>query len=101
MIHNSQSPFSVHEDYFHLNPMRKLYNYDPTDDGPECEVITRILAHHSLYVPGVEKQIIKFSRMLDIAAIAQFSRMFADISEDERNIIRNRVAVSLIRMGLA
>ena len=28
--------------------MLNVYEYDPTDDGPEAEVITRILAAHTL-----------------------------------------------------
>lgn len=35
---------SVHEEYDIYNDLGGLYAYDPTNDGPECEIITRILA---------------------------------------------------------
>jgi len=39
-----------------------VYLYDPTDDGPECEIITRILARHFTYSPGVEKLVLEWTR---------------------------------------
>jgi hypothetical protein len=50
-----------HERYRRELPFGLVYQYDPTDDGPECEIITRILAHHPHYVPGVEKRAIFLS----------------------------------------
>ncbi len=47
--------------FTHSHPFGGIYDYDPTDDGPECEVITRILARHPRYVPGVEKRAIFLS----------------------------------------
>lgn len=38
------------------------YIYDPTEDGPECEIINRILARHFTYAPGVEKLILEWAR---------------------------------------
>ena len=37
---------SVHQEYAQRHILHDVYEYDPTDDGPECEVITRILASH-------------------------------------------------------
>jgi hypothetical protein len=91
---------TAHAEHATRHILHDCYEYDPADDGPECEIITRILARHPLYIPGVEKRFIKFSRMLDVAAIAQFSQAFADISEDERAVIRNRVSIALIRKGI-
>lgn len=46
-----------HEHYWQHNVFGwGVYQYNPADDGPECEAITRILAHHPRYVPGVEKR---------------------------------------------
>ena len=50
---------SAHMQYvFYNDPLvaRQIYEYDSASDGPECEVITRILARHPRYVPGVEKR---------------------------------------------
>ena len=38
---------TAHSDYV-LSHQLGVYDYDPADDGPECEVITRILATHRL-----------------------------------------------------
>lgn len=46
---------SAHERAFRSVPTNGVYSYDPADDGPECEVITRILASHPLYIPGMER----------------------------------------------
>lgn len=50
-----------HMIHFLKLPVNGIYVYDPTDDGPECEVITRFLANHPRYVPGVEKRAIFLS----------------------------------------
>jgi hypothetical protein len=50
-----------HEVYHRSQQSISVYEYDRSDDGPECEVITRILAHHPHYVPGVEKRAIFLS----------------------------------------
>jgi hypothetical protein len=78
-------------------PVSGVYVYDPADDGPECETITRILARHPLYVPGLEKQATKVSRHLDAAALALHGKPFAKIGEDRRTIVRERVAQTLAR----
>jgi hypothetical protein len=54
---------SSHYNSWWSHPFCGLYYYDPTDDGPECEVITRILARHPLYVAGIEKQMIFDERL--------------------------------------
>lgn len=37
---------SAHAEYVFWHGMPAVYEYDRADDGPECEVITRILAAH-------------------------------------------------------
>ena len=37
---------SAHEEHFFWSPRVYVYDYNSADDGPECEIITRILAHH-------------------------------------------------------
>ncbi len=37
---------SGHEAAFSASPTAGVLMYDPADDGPECEIITRILASH-------------------------------------------------------
>jgi len=76
------------------------YDYDSTDDGPECEVITRILAHHPLYVSGVEKQSLKYSRCLDVAALVLYGKAFDKIGEECRTIVRQRIVQTLLRRAL-
>ena len=41
-----------------------VYDYDTADDGPECEVITRILASHPRYAPGIEKRALRLARII-------------------------------------
>lgn len=93
---------TVHKQYSWLCRLPGgVYDYDPADDGPECEIVTRILAQHPLYVAGVEKRAIRYSRLLDCAALVLFQHPFADIGEDARMFIRNRVAQTLARWGFA
>ncbi len=78
-----------------------VYMYDPTDDGPECEIITRTLARHPLYVAGVEKQTIQASRYLEAAALVLYGKPFAEIGEERRTVVRNRVSQTLAAYGVA
>jgi len=39
-------PLTAHRIYWERNNCHLVYEYDPTDDGPEVEIITRILASH-------------------------------------------------------
>jgi hypothetical protein len=74
--------------------------YDPADDGPECEVIARILAHHPLYIPGVEKRNIEVSRLLEIAAILRYKKSYRLLSVEQRFSVYWEVADNLVRRGL-
>lgn len=88
--------FNGHSAHFTKLPFFvSVYSYDPTDDGPECETITRILARHPLYVPGVEKQVIQASRYLEVAALVLCGKPFAEIGEAWRTIVRERVVQTL------
>jgi len=53
---------TAHMVHFLNSPLGNIFTYDPTDDGPECEIITRILASHPRYVPGVEKRALQLLR---------------------------------------
>ena len=87
--------------YFLNRPLGEIYTYDPADDGPECEVITRILAKHPLYVAGAEKPAIKAGRYLEAAALVLFGKSFASLTEEYRTVVRGRIAKTLAARGLA
>ena len=50
-------PPTAHEIYWERFWCGNTYMYDPTDDGPECETITRIVASHPLLDPVLYLQI--------------------------------------------
>lgn len=39
-------PTTGHEEAFFWSSLAHVYAYDPAEDGPECEIITRIMATH-------------------------------------------------------
>ena len=51
-MYNTDHP-TAHEVYRDRQMCRFVYEYDPTDDGPECEIITRITAHHTTLDPVI------------------------------------------------
>ena len=53
-LRNQDEVSSAHWAYLMNQPMREVYDYDPADDGPECEVITRILASHNDWDLAIE-----------------------------------------------
>ena len=53
-----------HEVYHRSEQLISVYEYDSADNGPECEVITRILASHPRYVPGIEKRALRLARII-------------------------------------
>ena len=59
-------PETAHGDYLVFRS--EVYAYDPAEDGPECEIITRILAAHPDYRPREERREMKADR---------FGRIFA------------------------
>jgi hypothetical protein len=56
MPYRRKSMLKGHEVYFRWSGLKVVYGYDPTNDGPECETITRILAKHPAYKAGAEKR---------------------------------------------
>jgi hypothetical protein len=38
---------TAHQTHWEMSHNPLVYEYDPADNGPECEVITRILAAHA------------------------------------------------------
>lgn len=53
------SATSGHATAFFRSPLANVYEYDPADDGPEVEVISRILTSHPGYVIGEERIILE------------------------------------------
>ena len=49
-----RSPQSAHQLFWEHNNCIHVYEYDPTDDGPECQIIKAILASHPDLLRGVE-----------------------------------------------
>lgn len=47
-------PTSAHARYAFKQSMNATYQYDAADNGPECEIIMRILASHPAYRPSAE-----------------------------------------------
>jgi len=47
--------FTAHELYWDRIWGARVYRYDPADDGPECETITRIRAFHPQADLDIEK----------------------------------------------
>ena len=92
---------TAHMIHFLNLPVSNVFIYDPAADGPECEVITRILAHHPFYRPGVEKRRVRMSRMLDHAALVLFQKHFDDIGPSFRSYVVKRVAKYCAAKGLA
>lgn len=83
---------TAHMIHFLNRPLGEIYVYDPADDGPECEVITRILAGHPSYISGTEKQTIQYSRYLDVAALVLYNTSFAELSAERQAIVRQRIS---------
>ena len=57
-------PTTAHEIHFFWSGFAHTYAYNSANDGPECEVITRILASHPRYVPGIEKRALRLARII-------------------------------------
>lgn len=60
-----------HAASFYKSSLAKIYGYDRANDGPECEVITRILASHPRYVPGIEKRALRLARIISGGRVAK------------------------------
>lgn len=59
---------SAHWAFIMNQPMREVYSYNRAEDGPECEVITRVLASHTqeeLADEGLESIFRWFDRWFD------------------------------------
>lgn len=68
-----------------------VYEYDPADDGPEAEAITRILASHALYAPGKEGELLKFQHFVDDAARALFNKRYGRLGKKRQETVRKFV----------
>lgn len=93
---------TAHEQYWYVmnGPIANIYEYDPTDEGPECEVITRILARHPLYVSGEEKRRLRMMRSLDAVSLITYQKLFRELAPSTQSEVRATMLRSLDRMGL-
>jgi hypothetical protein len=64
-----RSPQTAHQIFWEHNNCPLVYEYDPTDDGPECGIIRGIRVSHPCDTLNVERGNFKFtSMMLDATA---------------------------------
>lgn len=99
MTPETQPPLvhTAHMIHFLNLPVSNVFVYDPTDDGPECETITRILAKHSLYVPGMEKRAIAASRSLELVSLLRYKKSFAQLNTEQKFAVHHAVAAMVAR----
>lgn len=90
---------TAHEFYAVQHLLHDVYQYDPTDDGPECEIITRHIAKQVFYVPGAEAQAIEFSMMLDAGAQIIYRTPFATLGDNQQAQVRSEVARKYAALG--
>lgn len=54
---------SAHQEYWERHTCAQVYEYDPTDDGPEVEIVARIKAAHPLtWDPALNRAALELSR---------------------------------------
>lgn len=82
---------SGHAMAFCMSPMSDVYEYDPAENGPECEVITQILARHPLYIPGRERSSLQETRLLDAESLKLYHKRYAKLGAYGREKVRCRV----------
>jgi hypothetical protein len=83
---------SAHEAYWQSHVFGwGVYQYDPADDGPECEVITRILAHHPFYQPGQELQHLRLMAYLEEVARQLFGVRYRFLDAAQKTAVRMAV----------
>ena len=86
-----------HMIHFLNRPLGEVYIYDSADDGPECEVITRILAAHPRYRMGEERRSIESMRLLDRTSLLFYERQYDELGSKERDVV-NRCVTKYIEM---
>ena len=82
---------SGHAMGFFTSPAASTREYDPADDGPEVDVITRIRAKHALYAPGKEGELLKFQHFVDDAARALFNDRYGRLGKKRQETVRKFV----------
>jgi hypothetical protein len=75
-----------------------VYEYDPANDGPECETITRILAHQPFYKPGAEQHLLRASINVNTAARVLFQREYAELGDFDKCAAHSLTAQALARL---
>lgn len=89
---------SGHEYAIRETSMCYVYSYDPAADGPECEVITRILAYHPLYRPGQELGHLRFLAQVNGVARQAYGRRYEKLGPRQK--ARVRFMVAAVRGGI-
>ena len=56
---------SAHRNYWERHNCAYVYEYDPTDDGPEVEVLKAIHATHDSLDVAIEQEIYKMFRLIN------------------------------------
>ena len=73
---------------------------DPTDDGPEVEIIKKIMSSHMQSFLNLEKRNLRLWIMRDWASREIFSKPFDELFAPQHNYICVRVDRALDRIGL-
>ncbi len=81
---------SGHKVAFFMSPMADTYDYDPADDGPECEIITRILSSHTLYDPGQEVKVLRAEQHLNELARQMFGDRYGRLGRKRQAEVRRQ-----------
>jgi hypothetical protein len=70
-----------------------VFDYDPADDGPECEIATRILASHPLYTPGKEAELLRFQKFVNRVARHMYDNPYSRLSAKRKIMVAKEVIV--------
>jgi hypothetical protein len=81
-----------------VNP--EPYIYDSADDGPEVEIIKKIMSSHMQSFLNLEKRNLRLWVMRDWASREIFSKPFDELFAPQHNYICARVDRALDRIGL-
>lgn len=76
---------------FYASHPGKLREYDPTENGPEVEIIRSIRVAHALYTPGKEGELLRFQRFVDDAARAMYGKRYGRLGKKRQARVRKFV----------
>jgi hypothetical protein len=80
-------PNTAHALYVFGHTLPAVYEYDPTADGPECEIITSIKVSYPYYKPGRERKQIAYWRLLDRAALLLFGESYHELGGNSQTYV--------------